>query len=146
MRWFKSCERKGKRISGGLLALLMALAIPAFALDSGQPDWRNQARPNQAQSLQTSPDAVVPGIVNYVQGEVFLDGQKLSAASAGSTILKPGGILSTNEGKAEMLLTPGVFFRLDDHSAVKMISPDLAWTAVDLEKGKAIIEVDQISP
>ena len=39
--------------------------------------------------------------------------------------MNPGEVLRTGHGKAEILLTPGVFLRLDDHSAVKMISPDM---------------------
>lgn len=146
MRFFKSGQQRGRAAFGGWLALLMVLAIPAFAAENSRPDWQNPARSAQAESLQTSPDAVVPGMVNYLQGNVFLGGQRLPSASAGSAIVRPGEILSTGEGKAEMLLTPGVFFRLGDQSAVKMVSPGLTWTAVDLEKGQAIIEVDQISP
>jgi hypothetical protein len=43
-----------------------------------------------------------------------------------------------------VLLTPGVFLRLDNNSTAKMISPDLALTQVELEKGRAGIEVDEI--
>jgi hypothetical protein len=45
-----------------------------------------------------------------------------------------------------MLLTPGIFFRLDDHSSAKLVSPDLTKTVVDLESGRAAIEVDEIFP
>jgi hypothetical protein len=55
-----------------------------------------------------------------------------------------GQEISTGNGKAEVLLTPGVFLRLDDSSAAKMISPDLALTQVELDKGRAGIEVDEI--
>jgi hypothetical protein len=48
--------------------------------------------------------------------------------------------LTTQAGKVELLLTPGVFLRIADNSAVKMISPDLANTEVELSRGRAIIE------
>ena len=54
--------------------------------------------------------------------------------------------MTTGAGKAEILLTPGIFLRVDSNSAVKMISPDLAQTQVELEHGRAGIEVDQIFP
>jgi hypothetical protein len=60
--------------------------------------------------------------------------------------MEPGEVLSTQTGKAEVLLTPGVFLRLDDNSAVKMISPDLTRTQVEVLKGRAAVEVDQIFP
>ena len=43
-----------------------------------------------------------------------------------------------------MLLTPGVYFRLGDNSEVRMVSPGLADTRVELVKGSALLEVDQL--
>lgn len=43
-----------------------------------------------------------------------------------------------------MLLTPGVFLRLADNSALTMISPELANTQVRLERGRAMIEALEI--
>jgi hypothetical protein len=54
--------------------------------------------------------------------------------------------LTTGKGKAEILLTPGVFVRLDNDSALKMIAPDLTHTEIELSHGRAMIEVDQIYP
>ena len=62
----------------------------------------------------------------------------------GNATLEAGQELNTEAGKAEVLLTPGVFLRLDDNSAVKMVSPDLTLTQVELEKGRAAVEVDEI--
>jgi hypothetical protein len=55
-------------------------------------------------------------------------------------------VLTTGAGKAEILLTPGIFLRVDSDSAVKMISPDLANTKVEVNHGRAAVEVDQIFP
>ena len=85
-----------------------------------------------------------PGTVNYVEGAAYLDGQPLNSKDAGNATLEAGQELSTATGKAEVLLTPGVFLRLDSNSMVKMVSPDLALTQVELEKGRAGIEVDEI--
>jgi hypothetical protein len=85
-----------------------------------------------------------PGSVNYVEGSAFLDGQAINPRNIGSLEVDAGQVLSTTHGKAEMLLTPGVYLRLDDNSAVKMISPDLTQTQVDVTRGKAGVEVDEI--
>jgi hypothetical protein len=85
-----------------------------------------------------------PGTLNYVEGAVYLNGSQLNARDAGNATLAPGQEITTGKGKAEILLTPGVFLRLDDNSAVKMVSPDLTLTQVELEKGRAGIEVDEI--
>lgn len=92
----------------------------------------------------TQSNAAVPGTVNYVQGAVSLDGSRLNDKSVGNATVEPGEELSTGNGKAELLLTPGVFLRLDNNSTVKMVSPDLAMTQVQLDKGRAGVEVDEI--
>jgi hypothetical protein len=92
------------------------------------------------------PGSANPGAVNYVEGSALLDGRTLERQDVGRAYVEPGGVLSTETGKAEVLLTPGVFLRLDDNSAVKMVSPDLTRTQVEVEKGRAAVEVDQIFP
>jgi hypothetical protein len=87
-----------------------------------------------------------PGTVNYIEGAANLNGEQLTDKSVGSIDLNPGQELSTQRGKAEILLTPGVFLRVDDNSTVKMISPDLTHTQVALERGRAGVEVDEIHP
>jgi hypothetical protein len=47
------------------------------------------------------------------------------------------------QGKAELLLTPGAFLQVGDHSAVKMTSFAAADTQVELVSGAAILEVVQ---
>jgi hypothetical protein len=44
------------------------------------------------------------------------------------------------------LLTPGVFLRVGENSAVRMISPNLLNTQIALDRGRADVEVDEIHP
>ncbi len=85
-----------------------------------------------------------PGTLNYVEGQVSIDGQVVKPSAVGTTALETGQEITTGNGKAEVLLTPGVFLRLGDHSAVKLISPDLIRTEVEVEQGSADVEVDQV--
>jgi hypothetical protein len=85
-----------------------------------------------------------PGAVNYVEGTVTLDGRAISPGAIRRTEVGPGQVIQTNQGKAEVLLTPGVFVRLDDNSALRMITPSLTNTEVGIERGRALIEVDMI--
>jgi hypothetical protein len=85
-----------------------------------------------------------PGTINYIEGSAFVAGQPVSQQSVGTVSLDPGQVLSTENGKAEILLTPGIYLRLDDDSAVKMVSPDLTLTQLELEQGRATVEVDEI--
>ena len=85
-----------------------------------------------------------PGTINYIEGQATLNGHPLAAASAGQAEIASGQTVSTTAGKVEVLLTPGVFLRLGDNSAVTMVSPDLTNTEVQLDRGTAEVEVDQL--
>jgi hypothetical protein len=86
----------------------------------------------------------IPGSINYVEGQVNLADQPLDSKSVGSAELQPGQTLTTGNGKAEILLTPGVFLRVGDNSTVKMVSTNLTNTEADLVKGQATVEVAEI--
>ncbi len=85
-----------------------------------------------------------PGVINYVEGQAAIGGQALNASSAGSAQLAPGQVLTTQAGKAEILLTPGAFLRLADHASLQMVSPALEQTVLTLQKGRALVEADQV--
>src|SRR3984885_726933 len=87
-----------------------------------------------------------PGTLNYIEGQASIDGRQVSSRSVGTAELEPGQYLATANGKVEILLTPGVFLRLDNNSTVKMISPNLTHTEVLLDRGRATVEADQIYP
>lgn len=113
-------------------ALVLVLVLPAAGQVQNEGPRQN-ARPAQ------------PGSINYVEGQASIDGQPLNEDSAGTAELGRGQTLTTQTGKVEVLLTPGVFLRVGDNSAVKMISPDLADTKVEVDKGEALVEVADIS-
>ena len=83
-----------------------------------------------------------PGTINYVEGQVSLDGRALNASQTGYVPLEPNQMLSTINGKAEILLSPGVFLRIGDNSTVRMVSPELSEPQIELVRGEAMIEVD----
>lgn len=85
-----------------------------------------------------------PGTVNYVEGAVQLNGQHLQMSAVGSKVMQPGQVISTRNGRVEVLLTPGVFLRLGHNSAAQMVNPDLMKTQVRLMNGRATVEVDSI--
>jgi hypothetical protein len=89
-------------------------------------------------------NSALPGTVNYVEGNVALGNETLNTKSVGSAAVEPGQTLVTNNGKAEMLLTPGVFLRLGNDSAAQLVSGNLTNTEVRLDRGSAMIEVDEL--
>jgi hypothetical protein len=79
-----------------------------------------------------------------VEGQATIGNETLSAKSIGSVDLLAGQTLTTGNGKAEILLTPGVFLRVGDNSSATMVSPNLTNTEVSLSKGQAMVEVAEI--
>jgi len=112
------------------LFLAVILSAPGFA----------------SSAFATTSDAhsALPGTLNYVEGQANIGSDTLSANSVGSATLENGQSLDTGNGKAEVLLTPGVFLRLDGNSAVQMISSSITNTEVRLDQGRAMVEVDEL--
>lgn len=86
----------------------------------------------------------MPGTLNYVEGQASIGDQQLDSKAVGSAELQNGQTLTTGNGKAEILLTPGVYLRVGSNSSVKMVSTNLTNTQVALNQGEAMLEVDQI--
>lgn len=105
----------------GALAVSILWAIPAVAASSA-----------------------IPGTLNYVEGQVAVAGQTVTSQSVGSVQMGPNQVLETGQGRAEVLLTPGVFLRVGDNSAVRLVSPGLANTRIEVLRGQAIVEVAEL--
>jgi hypothetical protein len=84
------------------------------------------------------------GMINHVEGQVLLDGQPVDPKFGQFPRVENDSILATQDGRAEVLLTPGVFLRLDENSSFKMLSNHLSDTALEVVSGSAILEVDEM--
>lgn len=80
------------------------------------------------------------GIVYYFDGSVYLDNQPLESHIGKFPSVPEGAVLRTEQGHAEVLLTPGVFLRMGENSAVRMLSNDLTNTRVELQAGSAMVD------
>lgn len=89
-----------------------------------------------------------PGTISYIEGQASLGthagGKSLNNSLAGTLSLGAGETLETTAGRAEVQLTPGIFLRVGQNSVVKMVSPSLIHTVVEVQRGKAEVEVDQL--
>jgi len=85
------------------------------------------------------------GTVNLTEGQVLLNGQKVETSITHYPDIKEGSVLLTEEGRAEVLLTPGVTLRLGDHAGFKMITNRLIDTRLELLGGSAVVEADAIA-
>lgn len=83
----------------------------------------------------------VPGTINYIEGQVMLNGQPLSPGAAGYTVAQANQTLQTQAGFVEVLLTPGAFLRIGHNSEVVLQSLGLANLQLQVVHGSAMIEV-----
>jgi hypothetical protein len=109
----------------GLLAVILALsAIPALA----QPVISAKS-----------------GLISYVEGKVYLGDQIVEPSPTRFPEVKENAVVRTAEGRAEVLLTPGVVLRLGENSSFKMITNRLIDTRLELLTGSAVVEADEIA-
>jgi hypothetical protein len=80
------------------------------------------------------------GVVNFTEGSVLMNGQAVESSITKYPELKESSVLSTEAGRAEVLLTPGTILRMGEGTGLKMISNRLIDTRVELQHGSAVVE------
>jgi hypothetical protein len=85
------------------------------------------------------------GVVHFFEGSVYLGEQLLESHPGKFAIVPKGAELRTAQGRAEVLLTPGVFLRLGEGSVMRMVDNDLSHTRVELLSGSAVVDSDEPS-
>lgn len=97
--------------------------------------------PLQAQSVISTHS----GIVYFFEGSVYLGDQMLQPHPGKFSSVPPGAELRTAEGRAEVLLTPGVFVRIGARSAIRMVANELSDTRVELLAGSALVDSAELN-
>jgi hypothetical protein len=84
------------------------------------------------------------GVVSYVVGRVLLNDVEVKNSETKGTDIKEGGVLRTEEGRAEVLLTMGSILRVGDSASLVMLTNRLIDTRIDLQRGTHILEVADV--
>lgn len=84
------------------------------------------------------------GVVQYVEGTAYINDNQVDPKFGQFPDIKENQVLRTEEGRAEILLTPGTFLRLSENSSIRMISNKLTDTRVEILTGSAMVECDDI--
>lgn len=82
------------------------------------------------------------GTLHYFDGDVSIDGAPVQPKASKFPEIKEQSVLSTGQGRAEVLLTPGVFLRIGENSSIRMVDNRLVSTRVEILSGNAIVESD----
>jgi hypothetical protein len=85
------------------------------------------------------------GVVAYLEGKVFLDNERLEFSTVHFPQIKENATLRTEDGRAEVLLTPGVVLRLGENASLKMLTNRLIDTRLELIGGSAVVEADDVA-
>lgn len=84
------------------------------------------------------------GTVNYVEGDVLAGGRTVEPQSGRFASWKKGEELVTKDGRAEILLTPGVFLRISENTKAVLVENKLSDTRVQLVEGSIILECAEL--
>jgi len=83
------------------------------------------------------------GVIAGVEGKVLVDGQEVQQSVTHFPEVKENSVLQTGEGRVELMLPPGFMLRMGENGSLKMLANRLIDTRVELQKGSAVVEVDQ---
>jgi hypothetical protein len=86
------------------------------------------------------------GVIHFFEGAVYVGDQPLESHPGRFPSVPQGAELRTVEGRAEVLLTPGVFVRVGARSTIRMVSNQLSDTRVELLAGSAIVDSAEPGP
>jgi hypothetical protein len=84
------------------------------------------------------------GVVQTVDGRAFLNDEAVQPKFGQFPEIKENQEFRTEEGRAEILLTPGVFLRMGENSSIRMVSNKLTDTRVELLTGSVMVECDDV--
>ena len=84
------------------------------------------------------------GLIHYVEGRVYLGDQLVESKFGTFPEVKENATLRAEQGRAEILLTPGVFLRLGENSSFRMVTNRLIDTRLEFLSGSAVIEADDL--
>ena len=84
------------------------------------------------------------GVVQYVEGAAYINDNQVDPKFGQFPDIRENQVFRTEEGRAEVLLTPGVFLRLSENSSVRMVSNKLTDTRVEILSGSVMVECEDI--
>jgi hypothetical protein len=84
------------------------------------------------------------GMVHHTEGKVFIEDKEVVSKVTEFPEVREGQQLRTEEGRAEILLTPGAFLRVAENSAFRMTGSRLSDVRIEVLRGSVIIEAAEL--
>jgi hypothetical protein len=126
------------RLEGGITALKRLFVDNGSRISSAVVLMAVAAAACSAQNVTSAHS----GTLHYFEGDVSVDNTPIQSKAGRFPEIKEQSVLRTAQGRAEVLLTPGVFLRVGESSALKMLDNRLVSTRVEIISGTVIVESD----
>lgn len=81
------------------------------------------------------------GMINYTEGQVLVNDRDVQVTSSRFPQVREQDVLSTKEGRVEVLLNPGSFLRIGENSSIRLASSSLTRPSVEVLSGSVVLEV-----
>jgi hypothetical protein len=85
------------------------------------------------------------GTIAKVEGKVYLGDSVVEESLTKFLDIKENGVVRTDEGRAEILLTPGIVLHLGEKSSFRLITNRLIDTRLELLTGSAVVDAAEIA-
>ena len=100
-----------------------------------------------AASVVASAQSVISaksGIIHYAEGRVYLGDRLIESKFGEFPDIKENAQVRTEDGRVEILLTPGVFLRMGENTAIRMVTNRLIDTRLEFLSGTALVEAAEL--
>jgi hypothetical protein len=84
------------------------------------------------------------GVIHLAEGDVYLSDKLIVPKFGEFPEVKPGNVVRSEDGRVEVLLTPGVFLRMGANSSFRMVRNKLEDTQVELVAGGILVECAEL--
>ena len=84
------------------------------------------------------------GIIHYAEGRVYLGDRLIESKFGEFPDIKENAQVRTEDGRVEILLTPGVFLRMGENSSIRMVTNRLIDTRLEFLSGTALVEAAEL--
>ena len=80
------------------------------------------------------------GLIHHIDGQVLVEDRPVAPHPNQFARISQGQILRTQQGQAEVLLSPGAVLRVGPSSEIRLISDDISHVKIAVLRGSAIVE------
>ncbi len=91
--------------------------------------------------LPAQESSIQAGIVQFIEGETFMDGNIFQLAKDSIRLFQTGQTLSTKQGRLELILASNTNLSLGENTSLRMEQSNSNGAILTLEKGSILIEV-----